>query len=95
MGEKWSFGIPCRLKEFPGPELNPVTPNQHQRLNKDEAAMNNRLLGELKELDITITKLVERRTDVSNILKTLDALSALEPGIGAQIDKVLSDTQSV
>jgi hypothetical protein len=57
--------------------------------------MKNRLSEELTELDITIARLVERRTDVINMLETLDTLIALAPGIGSQIDKVLGGTQSI
>ena len=54
--------------------------------------MKNRLLKELKELDIAMAILRDRRVDVINMLGTLATLTALEPSIGNHIDNVLAET---
>ena len=55
--------------------------------------MKNRLLKELKELDIAIARLRDRRVDVTNMIETLATLTALEPSIGNQIADVLAENQ--
>jgi hypothetical protein len=54
-------------------------------------SMKNRLLKELKELDLAMARLSDRRIDVTNMLGTLAALVALEPHVGEQIDQALTD----
>jgi hypothetical protein len=55
--------------------------------------MKNRLLKELKELDLALARLRERRVDVINMIETLATLTALEPSIGNQIANVLAENQ--
>jgi hypothetical protein len=58
-----------------------------------EVSMKNRLLKELKELDLAAARLRDRRVEVTNMLGTLATLIALEPSIGNHIDKILTDEQ--
>lgn len=44
--------------------------------------MKNRLLEELKELDLAMARLRDRRVEVINMLGTLTTLIALEPSVG-------------
>jgi hypothetical protein len=53
--------------------------------------MKNQLLKELKELDLTMARLGDRRVEVINMLGTLATLITLEPKVGEQIDHVLTD----
>jgi hypothetical protein len=55
--------------------------------------MKNRLLNELKELDLAMARLGDRRVDVINMLGTLATLIALEPSVGNHIDMILTDEQ--
>jgi hypothetical protein len=57
--------------------------------------MKNRLSEELKELDLAMAILRDRRVDVINMLGTLATLTALEPSIGDHIDNVLAETQPI
>jgi hypothetical protein len=58
-----------------------------------EGSMKNRLLKELQELDLAMARLRDRRADVTNMLRTLATLVALEPSVGNHIDKVFADRQ--
>jgi hypothetical protein len=55
--------------------------------------MKNRLLTELKELDLATARLRDRRVEVTNMLGMLATLIALEPSIGNHIDKILTAEQ--
>jgi hypothetical protein len=55
--------------------------------------MKNRLLEELKELDLAMARLRDRRVDVTNMIETLATLTTLEPSIGNQIANVLAENQ--
>ena len=57
--------------------------------------MKNRLLEELKELDLAIARLRDRRVDVINMMGTLATLTTLEPSIGNRIDNVLGEKQPI
>jgi hypothetical protein len=57
--------------------------------------MKNRLLEELKELDLALARLRDRRVDVINMIGTLATLTALEPSIGNHIDNVLAEKQPI
>jgi hypothetical protein len=57
--------------------------------------MKNRLLKELKELDLAMARLGDRRADVINMLGTLATLTVLESSIGNHIDNVLADKQPI
>jgi hypothetical protein len=56
-----------------------------------EGSMKNRLLKELKELDIAMARLRDRRVDVTNMLGTLATLGALEPRVGDHMDNLPAD----
>jgi hypothetical protein len=56
-----------------------------------EGSMKNRLLKELKELDIAMARLRDRRVDVTNMLGTLATLVALEPRVGDHMDNLPAD----
>jgi hypothetical protein len=62
---------------------NPIDP--------PEQSMKNRLTEELRDLDLAIARLGDRRTDVINMLETLATLIALEPRVGQHMDQILSD----
>ena len=53
--------------------------------------MKNCLLKELKELDIAMARLRDRRVDVTNMLGTLATLAALEPRVGDHMDNLPAD----
>ena len=55
--------------------------------------MKNRLLKELKELDLAMARLGDRRVEVINMLGTLATLIALESSVGNHIDMILTDEQ--
>jgi hypothetical protein len=55
--------------------------------------MKNRLLKELKELDLAMARLGDRRVEVINMLGTLATLIVLEPSVGNHIDMILTDEQ--
>jgi hypothetical protein len=55
--------------------------------------MKNHLLKELKELDLAMARLADRRVEVINMLGTLATLIALEPSVGNHIDMILTDEQ--
>jgi hypothetical protein len=57
--------------------------------------MKNRLLKELKELDLAMARLGDRRADIINMLGTLATLTVLESSIGNHIDNVLADKQPI
>jgi hypothetical protein len=53
--------------------------------------MKNRLTEELKDLDFAMARLGDRRADVINMLGTLATLITLEPRVGGQIDRAVTD----
>ena len=55
--------------------------------------MKNHLLEELKELDLAMARLRDRRVEVINMLGTLTTLIALEPSVGNHIDMILTYEQ--
>jgi hypothetical protein len=57
--------------------------------------MKNRLLKELKELDLAMARLSDRRIDITNMLGTLATLVALEPRVGDHMDKLSDDEHPV
>jgi hypothetical protein len=60
-----------------------------------EGSMKNRLLRELKELDIAMARLRGRRVEVIYMLGTLATLIALEPSVGNHIDMILTYEQPI
>ncbi len=55
-----------------------------------EESMKNRLTEELKDLDLAIARLGDRRADVINMLGTLATLITLEPKVCEQIARCAS-----
>jgi hypothetical protein len=70
----------------------PTCPNSFTNpIDLTEESMKNRLTEELKDLDLAIARLGDRRADVINMLGTLATLITHEPKVGEQIDHVLTD----
>jgi hypothetical protein len=75
------------------PLISNGSTSTQQPIELPEGSMKNRLLKELKELDLAMARLRDRRVDVTNMIETLATLTALEPSIGNRIDNVLAENQ--